>query len=50
MIATGSRPAVPPILGLDSVPYLTNESVFDLETLPASMVIIGGGPIGAELA
>lgn len=50
VIATGSRPAVPPIPGIDSVSYLTNESVFDLETLPASMVIIGGGPIGAELA
>lgn len=50
VIATGSRPAVPPIPGLDSVPYLTNESVFDLETRPPSMVIIGGGPIGAELA
>jgi len=49
VIATGSRPAVPPIPGLDGVSYLTNESVFDLETLPASLVVIGGGPIGAEL-
>jgi pyruvate/2-oxoglutarate dehydrogenase complex dihydrolipoamide dehydrogenase (E3) component len=49
-IATGSRPAVPPIPGLDSVPYLTNETVFDLATRPAHLIVIGGGPIGCELA
>ncbi len=50
VIATGSRPAVPPIPGLDKVDYLTNETVFDNRTLPAHLIIIGGGPIGMELA
>jgi pyruvate/2-oxoglutarate dehydrogenase complex dihydrolipoamide dehydrogenase (E3) component len=49
-IATGSAPAVPKIEGLDDVPYLTNENVFDLEELPAHLVVIGGGPLGMELA
>jgi pyruvate/2-oxoglutarate dehydrogenase complex dihydrolipoamide dehydrogenase (E3) component len=50
VIATGSRPAVPPIPGLDAVAYLTNESVFDLRDLPRRLVVLGGGPIGVELA
>ena len=50
VIATGSSPAVPPIPGLDSTPYLTNESVFDLTARPEHLVVIGGGPIGLELA
>lgn len=50
IIATGGAPAVPPIEGLDRVPYLTNESVFDLEVLPTSLVVLGGGAIGCELA
>ncbi len=50
VIATGARAAAPPIPGLESVPYLTNESVFDLTELPARMVVIGAGPIGCELA
>ena len=50
VIATGSRPAVPGIDGLDSIPYLTNENVFDLPALPASLAILGGGAIGCELA
>jgi len=50
VIATGSRPAIPPIPGLDAVPYLTNESVFDLTTLPSHLIIIGAGAIGCELA
>jgi pyruvate/2-oxoglutarate dehydrogenase complex dihydrolipoamide dehydrogenase (E3) component len=50
VIATGSRPAVPPIPGLDKVPYLTNESLFDLTKLPRRLVVIGGGPIGMEMA
>jgi pyruvate/2-oxoglutarate dehydrogenase complex dihydrolipoamide dehydrogenase (E3) component len=49
VIATGSRAAVPPIPGLDRVPYLTNETVFDLDHLPRRLVIVGGGPIGCEL-
>jgi pyruvate/2-oxoglutarate dehydrogenase complex dihydrolipoamide dehydrogenase (E3) component len=50
MISTGSSAFVPPIEGLASVPYLTNENVFDLETLPESLIVLGGGPIGIELA
>jgi pyruvate/2-oxoglutarate dehydrogenase complex dihydrolipoamide dehydrogenase (E3) component len=50
VIATGSRPAVPPIAGLESVPYLTNETVFDLREPVPSLAVIGGGPIGVELA
>jgi pyruvate/2-oxoglutarate dehydrogenase complex dihydrolipoamide dehydrogenase (E3) component len=49
VIATGSRPNVPPIPGLADTPYLTNETVFDLEALPAHLIILGGGPIGLEL-
>lgn len=50
VIATGSSPAVPPIPGLDAMPYLTNETIFDLTERPEHLVVIGGGPIGAELA
>jgi pyruvate/2-oxoglutarate dehydrogenase complex dihydrolipoamide dehydrogenase (E3) component len=50
IIATGGRPAMPPIPGLDTVDALTNESVFSLSSLPASMTIVGGGSIGCELA
>ncbi|MBP1731189.1 MAG: merA [Deltaproteobacteria bacterium] len=50
VLATGSRAFVPPIDGIDGVPYLTNENLFDLERLPASMIVLGGGPIGTELA
>ncbi len=50
VIATGSRPAVPPITGLDGVPFLTNESLFDLTKLPRRLAIIGAGPIGCEMA
>ncbi|HEX6143557.1 MAG TPA: FAD-dependent oxidoreductase [Geminicoccaceae bacterium] len=50
VIATGSRPAVPPIPGLDRVAYLTNETIFDNRVAPAHLVVIGGGPIGCELA
>jgi pyruvate/2-oxoglutarate dehydrogenase complex dihydrolipoamide dehydrogenase (E3) component len=50
VIATGSVPAVPPIPGLDRVPYLTNETVWDLTVRPRHLLIIGGGPIGLELA
>jgi pyruvate/2-oxoglutarate dehydrogenase complex dihydrolipoamide dehydrogenase (E3) component len=49
-IATGSRPLVPPIPGLDQVPYLTNETVFDLTEQPRHLIVLGGGPIGCELA
>lgn len=50
VIATGSRPLVPPIPGVDGVPYLTNETIFALRERPAHLVIIGGGPIGMEMA
>lgn len=50
VIAAGSSPAVPPIPGLESVPYLTNETIFDLREAPDHLIIIGGGPIGAEMA
>ncbi len=50
VVATGSRAAVPPIPGLDRVPYLTNESLFDLTELPRHLLIVGGGAIGLEMA
>jgi pyruvate/2-oxoglutarate dehydrogenase complex dihydrolipoamide dehydrogenase (E3) component len=50
VVATGSRPAAPPVPGLDRVPYLTNETVFELGVLPERLVVLGGGPIGCELA
>jgi pyruvate/2-oxoglutarate dehydrogenase complex dihydrolipoamide dehydrogenase (E3) component len=50
VIATGSKPFVPPIPGLDAVPYLTNESVFELGALPEHLVVVGAGPQGLELA
>ncbi len=50
VIATGSSPAIPPVPGLSGVPYLTNETIFELSRKPAHLVIIGGGPIGMELA
>ena len=49
VVATGSQPLVPPIPGLDSTPYLTNETVFGLTERPAHLIIVGGGPIGCEL-
>jgi len=50
VIATGSSAGVPPISGLDTVPYLTNETVFDLTERPEHLIVVGGGPIGSELA
>ncbi|GAA4641781.1 hypothetical protein GCM10023115_01860 [Pontixanthobacter gangjinensis] len=50
VIATGSEPFVPPIEGLDSVSYLTNENLFELTEQPKHLVIIGGGVIGMEMA
>ncbi|MDQ3387890.1 MAG: mercuric reductase [Gemmatimonadota bacterium] len=50
VIATGSRPTVPPITGLQESGYLTNETVFSLTRLPERLVVLGGGPIGCELA
>jgi pyruvate/2-oxoglutarate dehydrogenase complex dihydrolipoamide dehydrogenase (E3) component len=50
VIATGSEPAIPPIPGLDTVPYFTNETIFDNGSLPGHLVIIGAGAVGIELA
>ena len=50
IIATGGRAAVPPIPGLAEAGYLTNETVFSLTALPRRLIVIGGGPIGCELA
>ncbi|MEZ5648346.1 MAG: FAD-dependent oxidoreductase [Alphaproteobacteria bacterium] len=50
VIATGSRPAIPKIPGLEDVPYLTNETIFDLTICPQHLLIIGAGAIGIELA
>lgn len=50
VIATGSAPFVPPIEGIDTVPYLTNENLFDLTEQPGHLIIIGGGVIGMEMA
>jgi len=49
VIATGSSPVAFPIEGLDKTPYITNKEIFYLDHLPASMIILGGGPIGAEM-
>ena len=50
VIATGSSPSAPPIPGLSDTPYLTNETIFALREIPSRLLIIGGGPIGVEMA
>ena len=50
VIATGASAFIPPIDGIDRVPVLTNEDLFDLEELPDRLAIVGGGPIGTEMA
>ncbi len=50
VVATGSSAAAPPIPGLDQVGFLTNETIFELRKLPERLIIIGGGPIGMEMA
>jgi pyruvate/2-oxoglutarate dehydrogenase complex dihydrolipoamide dehydrogenase (E3) component len=50
MVATGSRPEIPAIPGLVDADYLTNENVFDLTELPRRLLVVGGGPLGCELA
>jgi len=50
VVATGSSAAVPPIPGIDTVEYLTNETIFHNKTRPDHLIIIGGGPIGMEMA
>jgi pyruvate/2-oxoglutarate dehydrogenase complex dihydrolipoamide dehydrogenase (E3) component len=50
VIATGSRAAVPPIAGLDQVPFFTNETIFEKDFIPPHLIVIGAGPVGMELA
>src|SRR5688500_10150083 len=50
VIATGSRPIVPPIPGLQDVAYHTNETIFEISDLPRSLIVLGGGAIGVEMA
>ncbi|MGB5750232.1 MAG: FAD-dependent oxidoreductase, partial [Desulfobacterales bacterium] len=50
VIATGSSPVAPPIKGLDKTHYITNKEIFYLDHLPKSMIVLGGGPIGTEMA
>lgn len=49
VVATGARPFIPPITGLDKVEYLTSDNVWSLNYLPPRLVILGGGPIGSEM-
>lgn len=49
ILATGARPLVPPIPGLDEIDYLTSDSIWSLKKLPKRLLVIGGGPIGCEL-
>ena len=50
IVATGARPLVPPIPGLEDVAYLTSDSIWELRELPKRLLVVGGGPIGCELA
>jgi pyruvate/2-oxoglutarate dehydrogenase complex dihydrolipoamide dehydrogenase (E3) component/uncharacterized membrane protein YdjX (TVP38/TMEM64 family) len=50
VIAAGGRPAVPPIPGIEDMAYVTSDTIWDLRELPGRMVVLGGGPIGCELA
>ncbi|MCK4840019.1 MAG: FAD-dependent oxidoreductase, partial [Desulfobulbaceae bacterium] len=50
LLATGSSPAIPPVDGLDQIPYLTNKELFYLDRLPESLIILGAGPIAIEMA
>jgi pyruvate/2-oxoglutarate dehydrogenase complex dihydrolipoamide dehydrogenase (E3) component len=50
VVATGSRPIVPTISGIEQVPYLTNENAFELRERPKHLIVLGGGPVGMEMA
>ena len=50
IIATGASPALPALPGIETVPYLTNETLFDQRLLPDKLIVLGGGPVGLELA
>ena len=50
VVATGSEPAIPPIPGMEAVPYFTNETIFENKELPEHLLIVGAGAVGIELA
>ena len=50
VVATGSEPAIPPVPGIEAVPYLTNETIFENAVLPEHLLIVGAGAVGIELA
>src|SRR5215471_6547445 len=50
VLTTGARPYVPPLPGLNAVPFITYQQIFENDTLPNSMIVLGGGPIGMEIA
>lgn len=50
IVCTGSSPLVPPVEGIESVRYSTNQDLFDMKRLPRSMIVVGGGPVGIEMA
>jgi pyruvate/2-oxoglutarate dehydrogenase complex dihydrolipoamide dehydrogenase (E3) component len=50
IIATGSKALIPSVPGIENIPFLTNETIFDLEPLPEKLIILGGGAIGVEMA
>jgi pyruvate/2-oxoglutarate dehydrogenase complex dihydrolipoamide dehydrogenase (E3) component len=50
IVASGSSPVIPPIPGLDTVPYFTNETIFDVSERIQHLIVLGGGPIGMEIA
>jgi pyruvate/2-oxoglutarate dehydrogenase complex dihydrolipoamide dehydrogenase (E3) component/anti-anti-sigma regulatory factor len=50
IVATGSRPFIPPVEGLNQIPYLTTETLYNLDKLPSCLIILGGGPDGLEFA
>ncbi len=50
LLATGARPQIPPIAGLNEVPFVTYEQIFDNDRLPRAMMVVGGGPVGMEMA
>jgi len=50
IVAAGSLPLIPKINGIDQVPYLTNESLFEIDRLPRRLIVVGGGPVGVEMA
>ncbi|MFZ5571040.1 MAG: FAD-dependent oxidoreductase [Thermodesulfobacteriota bacterium] len=49
VIATGARPVVPPIKGIEQIPYLTSDNLWEIRELPRRLIVLGGGPIGCEL-